>query len=95
MNRHSSLGFVNTSKYKLVDEIINEYTFDQMVSPIVVFFKDLFTQRRKLGPKKQVNINPRNNIMEFSFSLQANSGWNVPSRDNSGNLINRYRQIRD
>lgn len=63
MNRHSSSGFVNTSKYKLVDEIINEYTFDQMVSPIVVFFKDIFTQRRKLGAKKTVTTQPRNNII--------------------------------
>lgn len=62
MNRYATSGFVNTSKYKLVDEVINEYTFDQMVSPIVVFFKDLFTQQRKLGPKKQNKPNPRSNI---------------------------------
>lgn len=65
-----------------------------MVSPIVVFFRDLFTQRRKLGPKKQVTANPRNNVIEFSLALQANSSWNVPMRDNSGNLILKYRQIR-
>jgi hypothetical protein len=65
-----------------------------MVSPIVVFFRDLFTQRRKLGPKKQVVVNPRNNLIEFSLSLQVNSSWNVPNRDNSGNTILKYRQIR-
>ena len=95
LNKHSSSALVNTHRYKLVNEVISEYTFDEMVSPLVVFFQDLFTQRRKLGPKKHPTVNARNNITEFELSLQANSAWNVPMRDSSGNMILRYRQIRN
>lgn len=94
-NKHSVSGSVNANKYKLMNEVISEYTFDEMVSPIVVFFQDLFTQRRKLGPKKHVVVNSRSNVTEFAISLQANSAWNVPMRDNTGNVIGRYRQIRN
>lgn len=41
----------NRVRYKITEEIINEFIFEQMESPIVLFFKNLFTQKRKLGPK--------------------------------------------
>ncbi len=33
-----------------------------MESPIVVFFKDLFTQKRKLGPRNTYKPQPRINV---------------------------------
>jgi len=43
----------SSAKYKITEEIIKEYIFEQMESPIVVFFKNLFTQKRKLGPNSE------------------------------------------
>ena len=63
-----------------MDEIINEYTFEQMVSPIVVFFKDLFTQKRKLGPRKVHAPPTRDNITELQVEVHIASAVNVPAR---------------
>lgn len=96
-NRHATnTGVVSTSyKYRLVDEIINEYTFEQMISPIVVFFKDLFTQKRKLGPRK-VHVPPsRENIAELLIEVHVASAVNVPTRESSTNVLGKYRKTRE
>ncbi len=56
----SSRGLsLSSTKYKIAEDIINEHIFEQMESPIVIFFKDLFTQKRKLGPKAVYKAMPR------------------------------------
>jgi hypothetical protein len=46
----ASGGAGGNTRYKITEEIISEYIFEQMESPIAIFFKNLFTQKRKLGP---------------------------------------------
>jgi len=36
-----------------------------MESPIVIFFKNLFTQKRKLGPQSIHKVQPRANIEDL------------------------------
>ena len=47
----SSGGSSGTIRFKISEEIINEFIFEQEESPLAVFFKNLFTQKRKLGPQ--------------------------------------------
>jgi hypothetical protein len=52
-------------KYKIAEEIINEFIFEQMESPLVIFFKNLFTQKRKLGPQPSQKVHLMSNIDEL------------------------------
>lgn len=52
-------------KYKIAQEIINEFIFEQMESPLVIFFKNLFTQKRKLGPHTVQKAQQMANIDEL------------------------------
>lgn len=96
-NKHVvSTGAVATSyKYRLVDEIVNEYTFEQMVSPIVVFFEDLFTQKRKLGPRKVFVPSKKENVSELQITLYFASAVNVPTREKANNVLTKYRSTRN
>jgi hypothetical protein len=51
-----------------------------MQSPIVVFFKDLFTQKRKLGPKNVYKAMPKTNFDEIEINLHVRSAKNLPIR---------------
>ena len=77
----SSRGTNTTSlKYKLVEEIINEHIFEQMESPIVLFFKDLFTQKRKLGPENSYKPKARIHLDDLEVSIHIRSARNLPIR---------------
>lgn len=54
-----------------------------MESPIVVFFKNLFTQKRKLGPRNVYKVVPKINLDEIEVSIHARSAKNLPVRSNS------------
>ncbi len=54
-----------------------------MESPIVVFFKDLFTQKRKLGPKSVYKAVPRVNFDDIEINIHVRSATNLPIRSNA------------
>ena len=77
-------------KYKIAEEIINEHIFEQMESPIVLFFKELFTQKRKLGPKHSYKPRPRVHLDEVEINLHVRSARNIPIRESAEKSIMEY-----
>lgn len=67
-------------RYKVTEEIINEYIFEQMESPLVIFCRNLFTQRRKLGPEAAFRIQAKTKIDELELNLHVRSARNLPIR---------------
>jgi hypothetical protein len=63
-----------------------------MESPIVIFFKNLFTQKRKLGPQNVYKVQPRTNIEELEVNLHVRSARNLPIRESSFDNIKEYLQ---
>jgi hypothetical protein len=51
-----------------------------MEPPIVVFFKNLFTQKRKLGPKITYLLQARNVIDNMEVNIHLRAARNVPIR---------------
>lgn len=51
-----------------------------MESPIAVFFKNLFTQQRKLGPKRTYYLQAINVIDKMEVNIHMKSAKNVPIR---------------
>jgi hypothetical protein len=66
-----------------------------MVSPIVVFFQDLFTQKRKLGPRKTFVPAKKENVTELQVTLYFASATNVPTREKANNILTKYRKTRN
>jgi uncharacterized protein YccT (UPF0319 family) len=52
-----------------------------MESPIVVFFKNLFTQKRKLGPKVTYYLQAKNVIDNMEVNIHLRSAKNIPIRE--------------
>jgi hypothetical protein len=51
-----------------------------MESPIVVFFQNLFTQKRKLGPQVTYYLQARNVVDTMEINVHFKSGRNIPIR---------------
>ena len=54
-----------------------------MESPIVIFFKDLLTQKRKLGPKSVCKAVPIVNFDDIEINIHVRSAINLPIRSNA------------
>lgn len=54
-----------------------------MESPIVVFFRNLFTQKRKLGPKVTFYLQAKNVIDNMEINIHLRSAKNIPIREES------------
>lgn len=63
-----------------------------MESPIVIFFKDLFTQKRKLGPKTSYKAMPRLNFDDVEINIHVRNARNMPIRTNSEESINQFEK---
>jgi len=61
-----------------------------MESPIVIFFKDLFTQKRKLGPKAVYKAMPRVNFDEIEVNLHVRAARNLPIRSTAEESIVQF-----
>lgn len=62
-----------------------------MESPIVVFFKNLFTQKRKLGPKITYYLQAKNVIDNMEVNIHMRAGKNVPVRESSFGKIKHFQ----
>lgn len=62
-----------------------------MESPIVIFFKNLFTQRRKLGPEVNYRVQAKNKIDELEINLHVRSAKNIPIREASFERIKNFQ----
>lgn len=62
-----------------------------MESPIVIFFRNLFTQKRKLGPEHKQSIQGKSKIDELEVNLHVRSAKNVPIRESSFERIKNFQ----
>jgi hypothetical protein len=53
-----------------------------MESPIVIFFKDLFSQKRRLGPKSVCKAVPTVNFDDIEINIYVRSARNLSIRSN-------------
>jgi hypothetical protein len=87
----ASGGSSGNTRYKITEEIINEYIFEQMESPIAIFFRNLFTQKRKLGPSAKMSIQAKSKVDELEINLHVRSARNVPIRESSFERIKKFQ----
>ena len=52
----SRTSTVGGPRYKITEEMVKEFIFELMESPLIVFFRNLFTQKRKLGPQTSHHV---------------------------------------
>lgn len=63
-----------------------------MESPIVIFFKNLFTQKRKLGPQAKISNQAKSKIDELEINLHVRSARNLPIRESSFERIRQFQE---
>ena len=63
-----------------------------MESPIVVFCRNLFTQKRKLGPKVTAYQQARNNFDSIDINLHVRSARNMPIREDAFVRIRNFQE---
>ncbi len=56
-----------------------------------MFFKNLFTQKRKLGPKITYYLQAKNVIDNMEVNIHMRAGKNVPVRESSFGKIKNFQ----
>jgi hypothetical protein len=62
-----------------------------MESPIAIFFRNLFTQKRKLGPAAKMSIQAKTKVDEVEVNLHVRSARNVAIRESSFERIKKFQ----